>query len=62
MNEIVAYRHALSGQAHRVELFLSLLRLPLRVVDVDRLARAQKTPEYLRMNPGFVPTQRMSPR
>lgn len=56
MNEIVVYRHALSGHAHRVELFLSLLRLPFRVVDVDLATGAQKKPEFLRLNPfGQVP-------
>ncbi len=56
MNEIVVYRHALSGHAHRVELFLSLLEVPFRVVDVDLVGGAQKKPEFLRLNPfGQVP-------
>ncbi len=56
MNEIVVYRHALSGHAHRVELFLSLLEVPFRVVDVDLMAGAHKKPEYLSKNPfGQVP-------
>ena len=56
MNEIVVHRHALSGHAHRVELFLSLLKVPFRVVDVDLVSGAQKKPEFLRMNPfGQVP-------
>jgi glutathione S-transferase len=56
MSEIVVHRHALSGHAHRVELFLSLLKVPFRVVDVDLMAGAQKKPEFLRMNPfGQVP-------
>lgn len=56
MNTIVLYRHPLSGHAHRVELFLSLLGLPHRLVDVDLAARAHKAPEFLRKNPfGQVP-------
>lgn len=56
MNEIIVYRHALSGHAHRVELFLKLLEVPFRVVDVDLMAGAHKQPEFLRMNPfGQVP-------
>lgn len=56
MNPIVVYRHALSGHAHRVELFVSLLGLPMRLVDVDLAAGAQKKPEFLKMNPfGQVP-------
>ncbi|WP_437722377.1 glutathione S-transferase family protein [Sorangium sp. So ce861] len=50
------YRHPLSGHAHRVELFLSLLRLPFELVDVDLKGGAQKTPEFLRKSPfGQVP-------
>jgi glutathione S-transferase len=56
MNEIVLYRNPLSGHAHRVELFLSLLGLPARLVDVDLRGGAQKKPEFLRKNPfGQVP-------
>ena len=35
MNDIVLYRNPLSGHAHRVELLLSLLEDPARLVDVD---------------------------
>ena len=49
---IRVYRHALSGHAHRVELMLSLLRLPFERVDVDLARGAQRTPEYLAKNPG----------
>ena len=50
------YRHPLSGHAHRVELFLSLLRLPYELVEVDLLKGAHKTPEFLARNPfGQVP-------
>jgi glutathione S-transferase len=56
MNPVVLYRHPLSGHAHRVELFLSLLGLPARLVDVDLAAGAHKAPEFLRKNPfGQVP-------
>ncbi|HEU4619350.1 MAG TPA: glutathione S-transferase [Gammaproteobacteria bacterium] len=56
MNEIVVYRNPLSGHAHRVELFLSLLGLPARLVDVDLRGGEHKRPEYLKKNPfGQVP-------
>jgi glutathione S-transferase len=56
MNPIVLYRNPLSGHAHRVELFLSLLKIPVRLVDVDLRAGAHKTPEFLLKNPfGQVP-------
>jgi len=50
------YRHALSGHSHRVELFLSLLRLPFELIDVDLAKGAHKAPEFLAKNPlGQVP-------
>jgi len=50
------HRFALSGHAHRVELFLSLLGLPAELVDVDLKGGEQKTPGFLAMNPfGQVP-------
>lgn len=50
------YRHPLSGHAHRVELFLSLLRLPFELVDVDLKNGAHRTAEFLSKNPfGQVP-------
>jgi glutathione S-transferase len=50
------YRHALSGHAHRAELFLSLLGLPFETIDVDLARGEQKKPEFLAMNPfGLVP-------
>jgi glutathione S-transferase len=56
MSPIVLYRFPVSGHAHRVQLFLSLLKLPVRLVDVDLRAGAQKAPEFLRKNPfGQVP-------
>jgi glutathione S-transferase len=46
----------ISGHAHRVRLFLSLLRLPHEVVDVDLAGGAHKAPEFLAKNPfGQVP-------
>ena len=35
MNTLKLYRHALSGHAHRVELFLSLLNRDYELVDVN---------------------------
>ncbi|WP_437620525.1 glutathione S-transferase family protein [Sorangium sp. So ce1151] len=50
------YRHPLSGHSHRVELFLSLLRLPFELVDIDLKNGAQRTPEFLSKNAfGQVP-------
>nr|WP_297354955.1 glutathione S-transferase [uncultured Caldimonas sp.] len=50
------YRFALSGHAHRAELFLSLLGLPFEAIDVDLLRREHKTPEFIARNPfGQVP-------
>jgi glutathione S-transferase len=55
MNEpatpITLYAFSLSGHAHRVELFLSLLGLPFRKVEVDLMRGEQKTPEFVAMNP-----------
>lgn len=53
---IKLYRAALSGHCHRVELFLSLLRVPFEMVDVDLVTQGHKTPGFLAMNPfGQVP-------
>ncbi len=50
------HRFVLSGHSHRVELFLSLLKLPYEPVDVDLSANAHKQPAFLAMNPfGQVP-------
>jgi glutathione S-transferase len=50
------HRMALSGHCHRVELFLSLLRLPHELVDVDLAAGEHKSPAFLARNPfGQVP-------
>lgn len=53
---IKLFRHPLSGHAHRVELFLSLLNLPAELVFVDLAKGAHKSAEFLAMNPfGQVP-------
>jgi len=50
------HRFALSGHCHRVELFLSLLKLPVELIDVDLAGKAHKTPAFLALNPfGQVP-------
>jgi glutathione S-transferase len=50
------HRHPISGHAHRVELYLSLLGLPYELVHVDLTAGAHKRPEFLAKNPfGQVP-------
>jgi glutathione S-transferase len=53
---IKLYRYALSGNAHRVELFLSLLDLKYTLLDVDLLKGEQKSDNFLKLNPfGQVP-------
>ncbi len=53
---IKLYRHPLSGHAHRVELLLSLLKVPTELVFVDLAKGAHKQPEFLALNPfGQVP-------
>lgn len=53
---IRVHRLALSGHCHRVELLLSLLKLPYEVVDVDIAAREHKSPAFLARNAfGQVP-------
>ena len=47
---IKLYRHPLSGHAHRVQLFLSLVALPHELIDVDLMKGAHKQPEFLTMN------------
>lgn len=50
------YRHPLSGHAHRVQLFLSLLGLPVELIDVDLMTGAHKKPDFLAKNSfGQVP-------
>ncbi|MES2934677.1 MAG: glutathione S-transferase [Pseudomonadota bacterium] len=53
---IKLHRHPLSGHCHRVELFLSLLGLPVELVHVDLLSKAHKAPAFLALNPfGQIP-------
>jgi glutathione S-transferase len=47
------YRSVLSGHAHRVELFLSLLGLPCEKIDVDMVRGAHKAPEFIARNNPF---------
>ena len=55
-NAIKLYRHPLSGHAHRVELLLSLLKVPTELVFVDLAKGAHKQAEFLAINPfGQVP-------
>jgi glutathione S-transferase len=44
------FRHPISGHAHRVELYLSLLGLPYELVHVDLMKGQHKQPEYLALN------------
>lgn len=56
MKPIKLYRHRISGHSHRVELMLSLLRLPFEAIDVDLMKGAHKQPDFLAKNPlGQVP-------
>ncbi len=50
LNAIKLYRHPLSGHAHRVELMLSLLGLPVELISVDLANGAHKAPEFLTLN------------
>ncbi|MGA0609331.1 glutathione S-transferase family protein [Caldimonas sp. KR1-144] len=47
---IKLYRHALSGHAHRAEVFINLLGLPYENIDVDLRRKEQKRPEFLALN------------
>jgi glutathione S-transferase len=50
------YSFALSGHAHRVRLFLSLIGVKVDIVDLDLGAGEHKTPEFLALNSfGQVP-------
>ncbi|HSE72903.1 MAG TPA: glutathione S-transferase [Dongiaceae bacterium] len=44
------YHHPLSGHAHRVRLFLSLIGVPHELVEVDLAGGAHKAPEFLKLN------------
>ncbi|MDN7674554.1 glutathione S-transferase [Burkholderia oklahomensis] len=46
----------LSGHSHRVRLFLSLLGLPVELVEIDMRGGANRRPEFLALNPfGQIP-------
>lgn len=50
------HHHPLSGHAHRVVLFASLIGAGAELVEVDLKAGAHKRPEFLKLNPfGQVP-------
>lgn len=50
------YRNAISGHCHRVELLLSILGINYEPVEVDLRAGAQKSAEFLALNPfGQIP-------
>jgi glutathione S-transferase len=44
------YYHSLSGHSHRVRLFLTLVKEPFELVEVDIRRGEQKAPEFLKMN------------
>ncbi|HYW55333.1 MAG TPA: glutathione S-transferase [Polaromonas sp.] len=48
---IKLYRMNISGHAHRVELFLSLLGLPFELINIDLTTGTHKKPEFLALNP-----------
>jgi len=50
MSAIKLYRHPLSGHAHRVEVFLSLLGMPGELIDVDLANGAHKQTGFLKKN------------
>jgi len=49
--QITLYSFPLSGNAHRVELALSLLGLPFTLKNVDLKSGDQRSPEFLALNP-----------
>ena len=53
---IKLYGHDISGNSHKVKLFLSLLGVDYEYVQVDLLKGEHKSPEFLKLNPfGQVP-------
>ncbi|BCG63151.1 MAG: glutathione S-transferase [Methyloprofundus sp.] len=56
MSTITLYRHPLSGHAHRVQLFLSILGLDTELVDIDLMQGEHKQAAFLKKNAfGQVP-------
>ncbi len=54
---IKLYDNPVSGHAHRVRLFLSLLDLEFETIVIDMREGEHKTPDYLKLSPlGQVPT------
>jgi len=50
------YRAPLSGNSHRVQLFLSLIGRPVELVDVNLRTGENRTPAFLKLNPlGQIP-------
>ncbi len=47
---IKLYRHPLSGHSHRVELFMSLLGLPVALIDIDFASGELQAPPFLALN------------
>jgi glutathione S-transferase len=55
-NAIKLYTFTLSGHAHRAHLMLALLGKPVELIDIDLKSGAQKSADFLAMNPfGQVP-------
>jgi glutathione S-transferase len=53
---VTLYRFHLSGHSHRVQLFLSLLDVPCRMVDIDLFKGEHRQADFLVLNPlGQVP-------
>ena len=50
MAPIRVYHHPISGHAHRVRLFLTLLQLPFEAIEIDITQGEQKKPEFLALN------------
>ena len=55
--DITLYEAVVSGHSHRVRLFLSLLELPYKSVEMDMQQGDHKAPDYRKLSPlGQVPT------
>ena len=46
MSQLKLYRHPLSGYAHKVELFISLLGLEAELIDVNVMAGEHKQDDF----------------